>query len=115
MRVNQYLQAFGLLVLLAGCSETVETKCCRADGAGLEKAIAPKTTTAPKQSTSMIGIQGYQCGADISLSTSMSCPQACNDRGIDATNSGKPPCMETGDCMLVITGANACQCCVKKQ
>lgn len=106
MRVNQYLQAFGLLVLLTGCAS---------DGLQNGAATAPKTTTAPKQSTSLIGISGYQCGADIMLSSTTTCPQACSDRGIDATNSGKPPCMATGDCMLVITGANACQCCVKNQ
>lgn len=113
MRVNQYLMAFGLLVLLAGC-ETVESPCCQTGAAPVEQAVAPKTTIAPKQSTGMIGIQGYQCGTDISLSKTMTCPQACSDRGIDASNSGNPPCMESGDCMLIVTGMNTCQCCVKK-
>ncbi|MBP7253477.1 MAG: hypothetical protein KBA75_08345 [Alphaproteobacteria bacterium] len=109
MRINQYLQAIGLVLLLAGCESATTTP-----AAPIMQKEAPISTIAPKQSTGMIGITGYTCGADINLSKSMTCPQACSDRGIDASNSGKPPCMESGDCMLVITGANACQCCVKK-
>lgn len=121
MRINQYLQAIGLVLLLAGCEAVTDgSKGCidlAAHGCATTspQSPIPATTIAPKQSTKMIGITGYQCGADINLSKTMTCPQACSDRGIDASNTGKPPCMESGDCMLVITGANACQCCVKNQ
>ncbi len=109
MRVNQLFLALGLVVLLAGCETTGSAPVTPA-----VQTTAPATTIAPKQSKSMIGIQGYQCGADINLSKTMTCPQACSNHGIDASNSGKPPCIESGDCMLVITGMDTCQCCVKK-
>jgi len=117
MRINQYLQAIGLVLLLAGCTtvenKTADSACCYTGATSATKTGAI-STTALKQSTKMIGITGYSCGKDINLSKTMTCPQACSDRGIDASNSGKPPCMESGDCMLVITGANACQCCVRQ-